>query len=203
MKLLVLSTLILGATSLSAADFTGGVQLGPAFPQGDMKLLTDGNTGAQMVIFGRWGLGGGHALRARLDGTSAKGTPNSFNTPVGKVVNGPQAEMTASLGTLGADYLYYLDGTTDKGFYAGGGLAFGSNHVELELPLPGGGYYKNGRSAGALAYGLYAGYQFNPHWSVELTYRASTFKEDLTVGNSVGSFKYSMPMVALVAGYTF
>lgn len=203
MKSLLLPTLILCASALSAADFTGGVQLGPAFPQGDMKTLTDGRTGAQLVFFGRWDLGGGHAIRARLDSTAAKGTPDSFNTPFGKAVNGPLVEMTASLSTLGADYLYHFDGTPGHGFYAGGGLAYGSNEVELELPLANGGFRKEGHSAGALAHGLYLGYQFNPHWSVELTYRASTFKKDMMVGNSGGTFKYSMPAVALVAGYTF
>ncbi|NTV74633.1 MAG: porin family protein [Holophaga sp.] len=203
MKLLAFSTLILCAASLSAADFTGGVQLGPAFPLGDMKSLADGNAGAQLVLFGRWDLGGGHAIRARLDGTSAKGTPGSFDTPFGKVANSARVEATASLGTLGADYLYHFDGTPDHGVYAGGGLAYGNNHVELGLPTTAGRAVRGSESVGALAYGLYAGYQFNPHWSVELTYRASTFKKDLTFGDSTGTFKYSMPAVALVAGYTF
>lgn len=203
MKSLLLSTLVLAAPALCAADFTGGVQLGPAFPQGDMKSLTDGRAGAQLVFFGRWDLGGGHAIRARLDGTAAKGTPDSFDSPFGKLVNSsPRVELTASLGTLGADYLYFFEGAPAKGFYAGGGLAYGSNQVDLELPVASGRYRKE-HTAEAIAYGLYAGYQFNPHWSVELTYRASTFKKDILFGDSVGTFKYSMPVVALVAGYTF
>jgi len=203
MKSLLLPTLILCASALSAADFTGGVQLGPAFPQGDMKALTDGSAGAQLVFFGRWDLGNGHAVRARLDGTAAKGTPGSFNTPFGKVDNGSKASLAASLGTLGADYLYHFDGTPAHGVYAGAGLAFGNNHLELQLPKANGGYSKEEHSAGALAHGLYVGYQFNPHWSVELTYRASTFKKDISVSDTVGTFKYDMRTLALVAGYTF
>jgi hypothetical protein len=48
-------------------------------------------------------------------------------------------------------------------------------------------------------YGLYGGYQFNRHWSAELTFRSGKFKKTI---NDV-DFSYSMPALAVVAGYTF
>ncbi len=202
MKIPLLTTLLLGAASLSAADFTGGLQLGVALPQRDMRKLTDSSSGAQVVLFGRWDLGAGHMIRARLDGAASIGKPSSINTPLGNVSTDGRVETTASLNTLGADYLHYFNGSPAKGFYAGAGLGYGSTKLELELPQTMGGLTLSRTSSG-LAHGLFAGYQFSPHWSVELGYRASTFKNDFTISGNTGRFKYDMSVLSLVAGYTF
>jgi hypothetical protein len=191
----------LAATTLAAADFTGGLQLGPAFTTGDMKTLTDGKTGATLVLFGLWDLGGGHAVRARLDGTAASGKPQNFPTPVGNIPLNGTDTIGASTGTLGGDYLYYLQGSRDRGLYLGGGVGYTRNKVDLDIKNLGGTSLSivGSEIAGSVGYGLYAGYQFNRNWSAELAFHGSQFK----LNKSGLDFNYSMNSVSLVAGYTF
>ena len=149
-------------------------------PQGDMKALTDGKTGVQLVLFGLWDLGDGQAIRGRLDGIAASGKPQSIPHPTGTYPLYGQVDITASLGTLGADYLYLFDnGTALEGPYARGGLAYGTNKITIE---------ENGTTensdASSLVLGLYGGYHFNRHWSTELGYRSSRFKKSTALYNS-------------------
>jgi opacity protein-like surface antigen len=199
--MLARTTLFLLATaSLGAADFTGGIQLGPAFPLGDMKTLTDSSVGGQLNLFGLWTIDGGHMIRARLDGTAASGKPKSIPSPAGPQTLNGQVKIDASIGSLGADYLYYLNGSRDAGPYFGAGLAAGT--AKLSLALAGNSNTTDFNSSTAVL-GLYGGYQFNSHWSAELTFRSARFKK--TIGTTAGNldFSYSMPALALVAGYTF
>ncbi|BDU72991.1 hypothetical protein [Mesoterricola silvestris] len=204
MKRLALSTLFLvSAASLAAADFTGGIQLGPAFPLGDMRDLANRSVGAQLVFFGRWDLGAGSMVRARLEGTSAKGTPKYLNSPFGTLTNADGVQITAATTGLGADYLWYLEGSPARGAYFGTGLSYASNRVDLSLPVASGGTNNTSYNSGGLGYGFYAGYQFSPRWSMELVYRASTFNKDIDVKGQTGTFRYTMPSLSVVAGYTF
>lgn len=188
--------LLLATASLGAADFTGGIQLGPAFPLGDMKTLTDSSVGAQLNLFGLWDLQGGHMIRARLDGTAASGKPKSIPTPAGTQTLDGRVKIDASIGSLGADYLYFLNGSRDAGPYLGAGLAAGTAKISLELP---GDARAQDYNSSTAVVGLYAGYQFNRHWSTELTFRSARFKKTIQGFD----FSYSMPALALVAGYTF
>lgn len=191
----------LAASALSASEFTGGLQLGPAFTTGDMKTLTDGKTGATLVFFGLWDLGGGQVVRARLDGIAASGSPSSFPTSVGAVPMTPGDTISASTSTLGGDYLYFLEGTRERGVYLGAGLGVARNKVDLDIKNVGGtGLNIVGtQTTTSLGYGLYAGYQFNRNWNVELILHGSQFKHS----EQGIDFNYSMNAIGLVAGFTF
>ena len=205
MSMLARTTLFLLATaSLGAADFTGGIQLGPAFPLGDMKTLTDSSSGGQLNLFGLWAIDGGHMIRARLDGTVASGKPKSIPVPGGTLQLNGEQKIEASIGSLGADYLYYLNGSRDAGPYFGAGLAAGT--AKLSVNTSGGSNTTDFNSSTAVL-GLYGGYQFNRHWSAELTFRSARFKKNVGVTqNGVSKnvdLSYSMPVLAVVAGYAF
>ena len=193
-----LALALLATATLSAGDFTGGLQLGPAFPMSDMKSLTDSQLGLNLVLFGLFDLGGGHCIRPRLDGISASGHPDSIPSPAGPLQLDGDIRITATSGGLGADYLYYLDGSRARGPYLGGGLGFVSNRIEFAVGLPGVDLTKE-YSSGSLAFGLYGGYQFNRRWQAELAFRSSQF--DKTIAGV--KFHYSLPALALSAGYTF
>jgi outer membrane protein W len=206
MSMLARTTLFLLATaSLGAADFTGGIQLGPAFPLGDMKTLTDSSTGGQFNLFGLWTIDGGHMIRARLDGTAASGKPQSIPSSAGNLKLNGDVKIDASIGSLGADYLYYINGSRDAGPYFGAGLAAGT--AKVSLANTSGNTSTTDYNSSSAVLGLYGGYQFNRHWSAELTFRSAKFKKTIVLTNGTNSasvdFSYSMPAVAVVAGYTF
>lgn len=190
--------LLLSASVLPAADFTGGIMAGAALPQGDLKTISDNSTGFNLTLFGRWDLGQGHAIRARLDGTGFTGSPNTLPLDNATLNLKGNVDVTTSIGVLGADYLYYFDKTTAHGFYAGGGLGLAGNTVKLEY---------NGLSTDhthrSLAAGLYLGYQFTPHWNAELSYRTSKFQADAVINGSTYTASYTLPSVGLSVGWTF
>jgi hypothetical protein len=206
MSMLARTTLFLLATaSLGAADFTGGIQLGPAFPLGDMKTLTDSSVGGQLNLFGLWTIDGGHMIRARLDGTAASGKPQSIPVPGGTSQLNGKVSIDASNGSLGAVYLYYLKGSRDAGPYLGAGLAAGTAKISLANTT--GNTSTTDYNSSTEVFGLYGGYQFNRHWSAELTFRSAKFKKSIVITNGTRAasfdFSYSMPALAVVAGYTF
>jgi len=59
-------------------------------------------------------------------------------------------------------------------------------------------------TAGSLVVALYAGYQISAHWSLELAVKTTTFKK--TYGSGLGhdtALNYAMPVVSVLAGFTF
>lgn len=172
-----LALTLLAAASLSAADFRGGLQLGLAFPTGDWKTLVDTSVGAQLDVFGVWSIHGGHSVRGKLMGTASS-----------QKVQGNDHSVTVS--ALGGEYLYYVDGSPDRGPYVGGGVFLGQAQRRLEL----GNWARTSTKNGAVLTAA-AGYQFNRHWSVEANYQRMRVTDD---GQSV-----TLPAFAVVAGYAF
>jgi len=180
--------LLLAAASLGAADFTGGIQLGPAFPMSDFKTVTNTSVGGAVNFFFLWDLDGGHMVRARLDGTSASGT--AADAPV---------KVSVGVGSLGADYLYYFEGSRNHGPYAGAGAAYASTSAKLELQVPGLKISTFSDTYSSAIFGLYGGYQFTPHWSAEVAYRYTRISPNQTGLDS----SVNLPSLAVMAGYTF
>jgi len=197
--------LLLATAGLGAADLAAGLQLGPAFPLGDMRTLTNGSLGGQLVVFGLWDLGLGHGLRARLDGTSASGKPRSIPSSLGPLVTDGLFNVDAGLGTLGADYLYFLEGSRQEGPYLGAGLAYGNATLKAEyLDEATGNKNAITTRASSPVYSLYAGCQFTARWSLELSIRDASFRKTfLDDQNRSVKLRFTLPVVALVAGYTF
>ena len=86
-------------------------------PMGDLREDTDKKVGAGVSALVQWNLGGGHALRPRLD-------LNVFNVSQYEPSHSNYRESrNLSAVGLGVDYLYYLGGTP-KGLYftAGAGV---------------------------------------------------------------------------------
>lgn len=186
--------LLLASATLGAADFTGGLQLGPALPLGDFKTVTDGSTGFQFSLFGLWDLDQGHAIRARFTSTGASGKPRNIPTSAGPAPLGGDYEVTLNASSLGADYLYFFNGNAKDGPYAGAGAALARNGISLTL-----GNFSGRDTNTAADFGLYTGYHFTPHWSAELAYHTSRFNKAAGAVN----LDYALPSLALVGGYTF
>jgi hypothetical protein len=156
----VCTTLALLATAaLSAADFTGGAQVGAAFPLSDLKTLTDKSITGYGFLFGRCDLGNGHNLRAKLDYSSVSGHPSSSSDLPSLL--GSKASSTG----FAVDYLYYLDQTSAHGVYFGAGLGVARQQVQLSNPVTGASVSSTATSGLGE---LNVGYQFNHNWNVEL-----------------------------------
>ena len=191
------------ATLLQAADFTCGAQVGPAMPLKDFRDLTGRAIGSQFVLYGLWDLGLGQVLRGRSDLIVARGKPDAI--PFGGQLLDPQgkARTTVTLGTLGMDYLYFLDGSRYQGLNVGAGLAYGSTTIRLPIPYPGQAPTLE-HTAGSIAYALYGGYQISAHWGLELAFKATTFKKTFREGpGNATEVSYAMPVISLLAGFTF
>lgn len=108
----LLLTLPLGAQASNRPTFGFSAQLN--VPMGDLKEDTNKSVGAGSSFLVQWDLGQGHALRPRLD-------VNLFNVSAYSPSNNYRESRTLSAVGLGADYLYYVDGTP-KGLYLTAGL---------------------------------------------------------------------------------
>ena len=168
----------------------GGLTAGALMAKAGRKVCVierNSSVGGAVNFFFLWDLDGGHMVRARLDGTSASGT--AADAPV---------KVAVGVGSLGADYLYYFEGSRNHGPYVGAGAAYASTSAKLELQVLGlkASYSDTYSSA---AFGLYGGYQFTPHWSAEVAYRYTRISPNQTGLDS----SVSLPSLAVMAGYTF
>jgi hypothetical protein len=116
-----LALALTATTTLAAADFTGGLQVGGGFPQSDLKTVTNTSSSGYGFVFGRCDLGNGHTLRAKLDFASVSGSHSESETIQGSTVN-VNLQVKATMAGLVVDYLYYFKGTSAQGPYAGAGL---------------------------------------------------------------------------------
>lgn len=181
--------------SLTASEFTGGAQAGPAMPLGDMRPLTDRRPGLTVALFGLWEYDEGLAWRLRADQTAASGRPLSIPGASGQVQLDGRTRIGARSTSLGVDYLFYLEGRRDRGIYLGVGPELVQNRVTLEDP----GRIDGAYSQLALGLNVSAGYQLNRHWQVELSGRTSRFSRSIMAEE----FTYSMTAVTLAIGYLF
>jgi hypothetical protein len=170
---------VLAAVGLCAAEFTGGLQLGPALPLGDLGPLTGRQLGAGAVLFGLYEFDEGQCYRLRLDAATASGRARSQPSA---------ARVTAVTASLGVDELFYLEGRRDRGIY----LGIGPNLTRNRLTLAGAEYVKFTPGL-AVSVGL----QLNRHWQLEATARLSRFKGSL----ADGAINASMIPLLLVIGY--
>ncbi|GEM_PF-5558901 len=193
-RLLKAAPILLATAILGAGDLTGGIQLGFASPMGDAKTLTDKGNGAQFAVYGLWDLEDGHSLRFKLDGVANSGYPGVVDTPVGPRDLMGLVKVQTATSSLGADYLYFVNGTFRDGFYAGAGLAYTANNLRIEV-----GTLSLDRTENSAGYSLYVGNYFTRHWSMELSYRSSKYKAD----SAIGQFNYTFNTLVLSGAYTF
>lgn len=119
MKYLVFLPLVLALPLAAQASSrpTYGLSVQVDAPLGNLKDDTDKSVGGGASFLVQWDLGGGHAIRPRLD-------LNLFNVSTYSPSHSNYRESrNLSAVSLGADYLYYLNGTP-KGLYltAGAGV---------------------------------------------------------------------------------
>lgn len=147
-----------------------GLQAGVNLPQSDLKDAVDSkagiNIGAHMTLDFR----GGHMLRPRVDYTWFP----EYSVSSG----GASASVKFSNLSLGADYLYFVDGKP-QGLYFTGGLALVQWKGESSVSVPG---YGVSASETTTKLGLAAGvgYQFNKTVGGEIRYmKSSAWEADL------------------------
>ncbi|MDR3671174.1 MAG: outer membrane beta-barrel protein [Holophaga sp.] len=191
--------ILLAGSALGAADLSWGLQLSMAAPVGDLKSMTNSNLGGDLKGYGLVDLGQGHTLRPQLDALAFSGKPGTLATPYGnlKLNNGT---IDVTMASLGADYLYFINGDPGKaGAYGGAGMDVSVNKVKVSNSATS----VNATSTKA-AYSLVGGYQFNAHWNVEASYRYSSWAtSDWTLNQQPISLRYTLPTYLLGAGYRF
>jgi len=158
-----------------------GLQAGVNLPQSDLKDAVDSkmgfNVGAHMALDFK----GGHMLRPRLDYTWFP----EYSASAG----GASASAKLSNISLGADYLYFVDGKPE-GFYFTGGLALVQWKMEASISYPG---FSASASETTTKVGLAAGvgYQFNKTVGGEVRYmKSSAWEGDLDMLQVGVTFKF-------------
>jgi hypothetical protein len=192
----VLSIAALGGTSLNAASWDMGGQIGastlfskwnPNINQ-DHKLLIDNRLGGLFGFQVQGDLGDGHGVRFRLEGVSFQGKKGVVVSENYRFATG-RNRMSTSF--LGADYLYSLTGDLSRGPYLLAGLGVSSNagYVSGES---GDLSYAVGREVSRLGYAVGGGYQVNRHFSLEARLGGTTWvqSEKLNTFNLVANYRF-------------
>lgn len=157
---LVAASLAMPAT---AQDLRFGVQAHASLPMGDLKDAVDSKAGIGVGLHLTVDFGQGHVLRPRLDYVAF---PDATVYSVKNRVNDL---------SLGADYLYMIEGRT--GCYVLGGLS--ANRWKFDAEVGG---LSFSTSTTKLGYALGTGYAFNENVSLELRFTATKF-DSSTVSN--------------------
>ena len=182
----VLAMLALAGPAFAAKDVTFGLQFGLAVPTSDLKTFLSLNDLGTAELGGGFGLNlqvdlnNGHVLRPRLETWAFQGQKTGFVTP------------KASLTSLGVDYLYFLEGSMNKGAYGVAGAGFSSNHLSAETL-----FQTVSGTSNKASYTLGGGYQFNSKWGLEARYTGTTYSK-YGLKNSL-----DLGFVAVVASYRF
>ena len=157
--LVLLPLLAVGAR---AQEFRWGFQAGATFPQGDMAKALDDATGFGGGLHLLADFSGPHALRGRFEAVTFK---------QGQDALGADARLTGV--RLGADYLWFMEGSAGGGPY----LAAGLDHTwwRYEVTAPG---LDHTDTKGALGGSLALGYQFTRMFGLELEGFTSRFRSD-------------------------
>jgi hypothetical protein len=156
-----LLTLALAATTLAAQDVKLGVQAQANLPMGDLKTLVDSKLGVGAGVHAQFAIGGGLAVRPRLD----------FNTWSETDVNGLSTTVRNKVSniSLGGDVLFHVEGKTTEGIYFLGGLAL----VKWSYEETTAGVKRN-YDASHLGLSVGMGYQWNASFGTEARYVRST-----------------------------
>jgi hypothetical protein len=152
-----LATLALSANPARAEDPRFGVQVHGNIPTGDLKDAVDNKLGLGLGAHGTFDLGLGHVIRPRFDYTFFPETTLPSGT------NGLKSKVDAL--SLGADYLYFIDGKP-VGLYLTGGLSL--NHWKVDLGDASESSNKFGLAAGV-------GYNFNKSFGAEFRFTTSKY----------------------------
>lgn len=174
---------VLAATSLSATEFTGGAQIGPAFAFRDLQSHIDSTPGLNAAIFGQWDLFDGQAVRARLNRTFfSRNRTTELETGVTAT-----GSFQGSIDSLQLDYLYHAGGRLAEGFYLGGGLGVGRanlkiRHFRITKPSEQANPGDPSQSTRRPVFSLLLGYQRDARWNLELSYQRikTTFRNPFT-----------------------
>ncbi|MBI4912624.1 MAG: porin family protein [Acidobacteria bacterium] len=171
---LTLAALGLASTQVRAEDPRFGVQASANIPNGDLKDAVDNKLGVGGGAHFTFDLGDGHMVRPRIDYIFF---PEATISAIRNKVN----ELS-----LGADYLYFLEGKP-LGLYFTGGLSF--NRWKADVTKAG---VTSSDSSSKPGFALGAGYNFNASFGAEVRFTGSKY--------SVGSKDFSAN--ALQAGVT-
>jgi opacity protein-like surface antigen len=196
---LSLALALLTGSVLGAAEYSLGVQLSAGAPLSDLKDLVGNTGGADVKIFEWVNLGQGHVLRPQFDVLAFAGRPQSISTPVGTVTFQGQSKITVSMESVGADYIYFINGDANQPSpYVGGGVALSRNRIEADGP----GAFGDAQETKA-AFSLVVGYQFDRHWNVEVGFRTTKWGNRATaLGQPVG-LSYTLPTILVGGGFRF
>lgn len=155
---LLLPLLAVGAR---AQELRWGFQAGATFPKGDLaKALADA-TGFGGGLHLLADFSGPHALRGRFEVATFK---------KGQDPTGSDARLTAA--RLGADYLFFFQGSPSSGPY----LAAGVDHTWWRMEVTGPGFDRTD-TKGAFGGSAAVGYQFTRLLGLELGAFASRFRD--------------------------
>ena len=164
LRSLSLTALALGSLGRQAQEGPRfGLQATLSLPQGDLKDAVDSKMGYGVGAHVTFDLQGGHMIRPRLDATwyPKYTVSDAFGS----------ASVTYSNLSLGADYLYFVEGKP-QGLYFTGGLSAVQWKGEASVNVLGiSGSDSETTTKLGLAAGL--GYQFNKTVGAELRYQTS------------------------------
>jgi hypothetical protein len=168
--------LALGNPALQAGEKTKyGFAVSLDLPTNGLKSDTNDKIGAGAAFQVTFDLGAGHAIRPQFD-------VHVFQVAEYKQPGSDYRENTNLVNVgIGADYLYYFNGRTNKGLYAIGGLSFENWQVEFNT------FDKSGNGTtnytqrtthrkSSLGGALGLGYQVNTWFGVEARYAYSQYE---------------------------
>jgi len=161
----VLATAAVSCAMAWGAETSFGLQAIVSQPLGELRTLTgDGmgfGIGAHLLV----DLGGGRAVRPRLDYLSYPGRVGYFR-------------MEQFSG--GADYLYFREGKTSHGTYLVAGAGVASNNYQTFQPS-----FARAYTNPYVALG--AGYQLNGSWGIEVRYKSSRYTDQAGYASPVNA----------------
>lgn len=168
---LALSLLALSASARAAED-RFGLEAGSALPLGSLKTAVGGGVGLGLGLHVFVDLGGGHALRPRLEDWRIRSTVGYTAVPAYRYWN----TLNVAQGELALDYLYFFEGTASRGPYLLAGPGLSSNRIQVEGAVSTGqGLIEDTmtRATRSLAVSAGGGYQFTPRFGVEARYHTT------------------------------
>jgi hypothetical protein len=181
---------LLAAHSMQAADVPSGVLVGLAAPTGGFKDVMGSVLGAGLGYNVLEDFGGGLGPRPTVEAWASKRTGSITLNNVSL-----KGSLEASMAHMGADYLYGVGGSLERGFYLLGGMGLSLNEVKVS------GSIENQTSSASEKttkpyFRAGVGYQFKNWFGTELNYsttRSPGAKDDaLNLGtvNLAATFRF-------------
>lgn len=182
LRALTLIAATLAGTALSAQEGPRfGLQAGVNIPQSDLKDAVDSKPGFTIGAHGTFDFRGGHMLRPRLDYTWFP----EYSVGGG----GASASAKFSNISLGADYLYFVEGKP-QGFYLTGGLSAMRWKAEMDVNVLGYGFSTSEETT-KLGVTAGVGYQFNRTVGAEVRYlKSKAWESDLDMIQVGATFRF-------------